>query len=150
MARKLSVAQQPAESYRPPNMREAVETALADMTWLKPSDDAMKALALNLAERIEQASRTAAELDALWADARGEDMSVIKRLQRLEAAADAVKMLGWLGPQLQGVLRDLGGAPTARKAMQPEAPVGGRLAALRAALPGPGQHAAEAVDSPES
>ena len=42
------------------------------------------------------------------------------------------KVVGWFGPMLQGVLRDLGGAPVARKLMQEDAPAGERLAALRA------------------
>jgi hypothetical protein len=45
---------------------------------------------------------------------------------------DVAKLVGWLGPQLQGVLRDLGGTPAARKAMQHDKPIGGRLAQIRA------------------
>jgi hypothetical protein len=44
---------------------------------------------------------------------------------------DVTKTVGWLGPQLQGVLRDLGGTPAARAAMKKDKPVGSRLAQLR-------------------
>ena len=44
---------------------------------------------------------------------------------------EVTKTVGWLGPQLQGVLRDLGGAPAARAAMKKDKPVGSRLAQLR-------------------
>jgi hypothetical protein len=59
------------------------------------------------------------------------DASAYKRLQKLEAMCEVTKTVGWLGPQLQGVLRDLGGAPAARAAMKKDKPVGGRLAQLR-------------------
>lgn len=141
MVRKLTAVPEPEPKQPPPDLRTAVEGALAGMTWLTASDDALKALALNYAEQIERASSMSVELDAAWAEARG-DKTIIKRLERLEAAANLTKMLGWLGPQLQGVMRDLGGTPVARKAMSDGAPVGSRLAALRdgargAAVPAP-------------
>ena len=75
--------------------------------------------------------QVAEELERLCAEIEG-DPGFIKRLQKLEAMCDAAKVIGWLGPQLQGVLRDLGGAPAARKALGADQPVGGRLAELRA------------------
>jgi hypothetical protein len=95
----------------------------------------MKALALRQAEEIEKAVTRAEELDDLKTAFAG-DASMYKRLQKLEAMCELTKTVGWLGPQLQGVLRDLGGAPAARKAMQQDKPIGGRLAQLRADAPG--------------
>ncbi|TDE40510.1 hypothetical protein E1295_31915 [Nonomuraea mesophila] len=108
-----------------------MRAALDGMTWLDPSDQAMRALALRQAEEIEKAVDRAAELDELRRELAG-DMAALKRLQKLEAMCEITKTVGWLGPQLQGVLRDLGGTPAARKAMQGDKPIGGRLAQLRA------------------
>ena len=58
----------------------------------------------------------------------------MRRIQKLEAHCDVAKTVGWQGPLLQGVLRDLGGAPKARKEMQTDSPTGSRLAQLRAGL----------------
>ena len=130
-ARKLAAV--PAQEPRTPapDLRDAVKTALDAMDWLKPSDAAMKALALRQAEEIEKAIDRADELGALRRDLAGDD-SAYKRLQKLEAMCDVTKTVGWLGPQLQGVLRDLGGAPMSRSAMKQDKPIGGRLAQLRA------------------
>jgi len=106
------------------------------MDWLKPTDQAMTALALRQAEEIEKAIDRAEELAELRRDLAG-DIGAYKRLQALEAMCDVTKTVGWLGVQLQGVLRDLGGAPMSRTAMKPDKPVGGRLAQLRADA---GQH----------
>jgi hypothetical protein len=101
------------------------------MDWLTDADRAMQALALRLAAEIEQAVTRAADLVELRRDLAGDD-GALKRLRALEAQCDATKAVGWLGPQLQGVLRDLGGAPAARAAFRKDKPVGGRLAQLRA------------------
>src|SRR5215218_4907934 len=80
------------------------------------------------------------ELDQLWrlVHDMGDERDVFrKRLERLEAKCEVAKMLGWFGPQLQGVLRDLGGASVARKAMEKKNPIGGRLGAIREGLPKP-------------
>jgi hypothetical protein len=100
------------------------------MTWLEASDEAMKTLALRQAEEIEKAIGRAEELEALQREFAG-DQSMFKRLQKLEAMCDVTKTVGWLGPQLQGVLRDLAGAPAARKALKADKPIGGRLAQIR-------------------
>lgn len=115
-----------------PDLRDAVRLSIAQMGWLKPSDDAMKALALRTAAEIEEAIERAAEFEALMShpELRG-DTSAYKRLQALEAACNATKTVGWLGQQLQGYLRDLGGTPAARAAMKADKPVGSRLAQLR-------------------
>ncbi|NJP24444.1 hypothetical protein FLW53_09530 [Microbispora sp. SCL1-1] len=108
-----------------------MKAAIDGMTWLSASDKALAVLALRQAEEIEKAVDRAEEL----ADLRREfadDMVMLKRLQKLEAMCEVTKTVGWLGPQLQGVLRDLGGTPAARKAMKDDQPVGGRLAQLRA------------------
>ena len=129
--RKLTTV--PAEPARKsaPDLRDAVRTAVESMTWLKSSDDGLKALALRQAEEIEKAIDRAQELAELTQDLAG-DMGAYKRLQKLEAMCEVTKTVGWLGPQLQGVLRDLGGTPAARAALKADKPVGGRLAELRA------------------
>ncbi len=115
---------------RAPDLRDAVAAALEGMTWLGPSDEALKTLALRQAEEIEKAIDRAEELEAVMDEFAG-DRSMYKRLQKLEAMCDVTKTVGWLGPQLQGVLRDLGGTPAARKAMSEGKTVGGRLKQLR-------------------
>jgi len=125
-----AVPDQPSHE-RAPDLRDAVKSALAAMPWLKESDKALQALALRQAEEIEKAVDRAQELAALRRDLAGDD-GALKRLRALEAMCDVTKTVGWLGVQLQGVLRDLGGTPAARLAMKTDKPVGGRLAQLRA------------------
>jgi transposase len=110
-----------------PDLRSAVAAAIKDMGWLSTSDKALAALAMRQAQEIETAIDRAQEL----ADLYRADPDSYKRLQKLEAMCDVTKTVGWLGPQLQGVLRDLGGTPAARKAMGEEKPTGGRLAQIR-------------------
>lgn len=126
----VSVAE--SEPKRAPDLRDAVRAAVDAMDWLSKSDQAMKTLALRQAEEIEKAVDRAEELADLRRDLAGDD-TVYKRLQKLEAMCDVTKTVGWLGPQLQGVLRDLGGTPAARKVLRPDQPVGGRLAEIRKA-----------------
>ncbi len=52
--------------------------------------------------------------------------------RRIDAAEDD-KAAGYLGQNLSGVLRALGGAPAERKALGVEQQVAGKLAALRSA-----------------
>ncbi|MEO3929250.1 hypothetical protein ABGB07_36175 [Micromonosporaceae bacterium B7E4] len=106
------------------------------MDWLTATDEALRTLALRQAEEIEKAVDRAEELAELYRDLAG-DQHAYKRLQKLEAMCEVTKTVGWLGPQLQGVLRDLGGTPAARAAMKKDKPVGSRLAQLRDAA---GQH----------
>lgn len=135
LARKLAAVRQ-AAPVAVPDLRESVSRAVEAMDWLQPSDGALKALAQRQAQEIEAAVERAGELDDLLRDAAG-DESVLRRLRKLEAMCEVTKTVGWLGPQLQGVLRDLGGTPAARAAMKPDKPIGGRLAELRAAA---GEH----------
>ena len=128
--RKLAAVPEKPARERAPDLRDAVKAAVDSMDWLTPTDQAMKTLALRQAEEIEKAVDRAEEAAAILRDCGG-DPSVYKRLQKLEAMCEVTKTVGWLGPQLQGVLRDLGGAPAARKAMKPDKPVGSRLAQLR-------------------
>lgn len=124
MARDLRVApdHEPAGT-----LVDAVNASISAMGWTTPADEAMCAVALRLAREIDEAEQRAAEFD----DLSGLDDE--DRLKRLEAMCNVTKVVGWLGPQLQGVLRDLGGAPGSRKNITTAAPVGGRLAQLRAA-----------------
>lgn len=135
-SRKLAAVPDEPPRERAPDLRDNVKTAIDAMTWLGPSDEGLKALALRQAEEIEKAVDRAEMLADLRRDLAG-DESAYKRLKALEAMCDVTKTVGWLGPQLQGVLRDLGGTPAARKAMKGDKPIGGRLAQLRAAA---GQH----------
>jgi hypothetical protein len=105
------------------------------MDWLQKSDGGLRALALRQAEEIEKAIDRSEELAELRRDLAG-DEGAHKRLKALESMCEVTKTVGWLGPQLQGVLRDLGGTPAARAAMKPDKPIGGRLAQLRAAAAG--------------
>lgn len=133
--RKLaSVPAQPPRE-RAPDLRDAVRTAVDAMDWLTPTDQAMKALALRQAEEIEKAIDRAEELADLRRELAG-DEGALRRLKALESMCEVTKTVGWLGPQLQGVLRDLGGTPAARKAMKGDKPIGGRLAQLRAGAAG--------------
>lgn len=135
--RRLTAVPAEPPRERAPDLRDAVKAALAGMEWLTESDQGLKALALRQAEEIERAIERAEELASVWKDAAGtDDVSIYRRLQKLEAMCDVTKTVGWLGPQLQGVLRDLGGTPAARKAMKADKPIGGRLAQLRAAAAG--------------
>jgi hypothetical protein len=84
------------------SMQEAVEQSVADMSWLKVSDQALVALAVKYAGEIDK-------------------------------AGDDQRAIGYLGQQLMGALRSLGGMPAERKALDAEGAVRGRLAELRKA-----------------
>jgi hypothetical protein len=145
--RRTLSAVQPVQHPKAPDLRDSVKASIDAMDWLTPTDQALADAALKLAEQIEQAQARADLAEQVYADARG-DQSVYKKLAKLEAMCDVAKTVGWLGPQLQGMLRDLGGTPATRKAFRPDRPVGGRLADLRAsaaARKNPG----EDLDSPE-
>ncbi len=129
--RRLTAAPKPAPKPEARDLRDAIESAVSGMDWLAESDRVLVDLALNAARQIEEAAERRALLDSLYADAR--DPDIFKRLQKLEAMCDVTKTVGWLGPQIQGYLRDLGGTPQARKAMKPDQPIGSRLAKLREA-----------------
>ena len=145
MGRQLSAVRQPKAKPPAPDLRAAVDAATSEMDWLTDTDKALVDLAKSYAQQIEEARERLALLDELWAEARG-DRGLTQKLSKLEAMCDVAKMIGWLGPQLQGVLRDLGGTPQSRKAMKPDQPIGGALAALRARATGPRVDAAEGVD----
>ena len=84
---------------QPEGLLGAVTAAVEAMTWVSPADQAMVALALDYARRLD--------------------------------AAEDDKAAGYLGQNLSGVLRALGGAPAERKALGVEEQVAGKLAALR-------------------
>ncbi len=113
----------------------AVRESMESMPWLTASDKALKVLAMRQAAEIDLAVWRASELDDLRSMSDNE--SVAKRLERLAAMCDVTKVVGWLGPQLQGVLKALGGTPEARKAILGKtANKGSRLAAMQAAAEG--------------
>jgi hypothetical protein len=113
----------------------AVRESIDKMSWLTGSDKALKVLAMRQAAEIDLAVARASELDDLRS--MSEDESVSKRLERLAAMCDVTKVVGWLGPQLQGVLKALGGTPEARKAILGKAAnKGNRLAAMQEAAEG--------------
>jgi hypothetical protein len=130
--RRLASAD-PEPTRTSPNLRESVAASIAAMTHLQlPEDQALVDLALSLADQIELAHERTALAERIMTEAAG-DPGIFRRLQKLEAMCDATKTVGWLGPQLQGVLRDLAGQPSARKTMSPASPAGSRLADLRQA-----------------
>lgn len=133
--RRLASVPQDAPRERAPDLRDSVRAAVDAMDWLTATDQAMRSLALRQAEEIEKAVDRSELLEQVQADFAG-DESMYKRLQKLEAMCDVTKTVGWLGVQLQGVLRDLGGTPAARAAMKKDKPVGSRLAQLRDAATG--------------
>lgn len=129
--RNLAAVQDAQSTDRPPDLREAVKTAIGQMTWLTKADEAAVALAHKLADSIETAVERAEEYNDLRSEI--ESPLLMKRLEKLEAQCDVAKAVGYLGQQLQMVLRDLYGTPASRKDMKLDKPVGGRLAQLRAA-----------------
>lgn len=147
MPRRLNAVPDKPARPAPPDLRDAVDEAIAAMPWAEGTDAAMVALAKRMAAEIEGVVERAAELSAIYAETGG-SADAFKRLQKLEAMCDATKTVGWLGPQLQGVLKELGGSPQSRKAMQTSSPVGGALASIRAGLPG--SSAGSGQDNPPS
>jgi hypothetical protein len=111
-------------------LRDQVEAALAEMNWLGPTDDALRAVALKLAEEIDSARARADEFKSLDGAFEHGDPA-FDRLRRLEAWCDVAKTVGMLGPRLRDVLKDLGGAPAQRKEMEiPGDEVTGRASRL--------------------
>ena|SRR5215207_8882150 len=102
------------------SMLQGVQWAIEAMPWLKPSDGGMVMLALKYAEQVDIAS------------ARGD-----------------LGKVGYLGQQLHGVLRSLGGSPVERKALNLEGQANGKLAELRAAR-FVGKRDAADLDAPSS
>lgn len=114
-----------------PDLRVAVAESVAGMgSFTGPADAAMKALAMRMAQEIEETAERAVLHKRAGELAAGDD-EVWKILNRLEAMCNLTRTVALLGPQLQAVLRDLGGAPAARKALSKEGRTGGRLAQLR-------------------
>ena len=87
------------------SLEESVRAAVAQMSWLRPSDGAAVDLAVTYAAAIDAALAGGGQ--------------------------DGTKAL-FLGPHLLVVLRSLGGTPAERKALAVEEAVGGKLAKLRA------------------
>jgi hypothetical protein len=119
------------------DLRESVRAALAEMTWLTTTDQALHDLAIRQAEEIEKAVERAAVWDSIADELAELDVpdkthrGLMRRLDKLAAMCDVTKTVGWLGPQLQGVLRDLGGTPAARAAMKIDKPIGSALDDIR-------------------
>jgi hypothetical protein len=131
MVRALRVVSTPDDGRtRAPDLRDVVTSALDAMSWLSASDEAMKTLALRQAQEIEQAIDRAQELSDLYESGAG-DRSVYDRLKKLEAFCEVTRVVATVGPQLQAVLRDLGGSPATRRALAPSDEVGSRLKTLR-------------------
>jgi hypothetical protein len=85
-------------------MLQGVQQAIDAMHWLQASDTGMIVLAVKYAEQIDVANK-----------------------------AGDTRAVGYLGQQLHGVLRSLGGSPIERKALNIEVKADGKLAELRAA-----------------
>lgn len=98
---------------RPPTMTAAVRRAVAAAHWLTDADAAAVDLAFRYAKQLDDS------VD--------------------ETPEAAAKILGWMGPQLTGLLKQIGGTPEGRKALAvEEAQVKGKLAELRAIRGGAG------------
>ncbi|HEU4543565.1 MAG TPA: hypothetical protein VFR23_20705 [Jiangellaceae bacterium] len=119
----------------PTGIRASVVHAISKMDWLTESDAGLRALAIRLATEIELVADRAKELAALQREV-GDDGELYQRIARLEAQCDAVKVLGWLGPQLHKAMVDLGGAPESRKRIALEGEESLRLKKLREAAQG--------------
>jgi hypothetical protein len=113
------------------SLTSAVEQTIAEMGWLTPADVALQTLALKLAGEIDSARARADEYTALDGRWGGEE-DEYWRLQRLEAWCDLSKSVALLGPKLRDVLRDLGGAPNARVALDTVPKTAGKLALMQA------------------
>lgn len=100
----MTVAKQTEQIAQRPLVEE-VTAALAEMTWLKPSDGAAKALALKYATQIDAAAKL--------------------------TGPELTKAL-YLGPHLLNALRALGGTPAERKGLEDGGNVKGSLGRLRA------------------
>lgn len=124
--RRLAAALESPARERAPDLRDAVRAAVEAMDWLTDSDQAMRTLALRQVEKIEKAIDRAEELAELRRELAG-DEGALRRLRALESMCEVTKTVGCFGPQLQGVLRDLGGTPAVRKAMKGDKPIGGRV-----------------------
>jgi hypothetical protein len=129
---------EPPETPEPsPDLRVSVRAALAEMKWLTATDRALHDLAIRQAEEIEKAVDRGRVFDDIADDIAQLEVDdktlrgIERRLSKLAAMCDITKTVGWLGPQLQGVLRDLGGTPGARTAMQVDKPIGSALEAIR-------------------
>lgn len=92
------------QDVQPGTLVAEVTAALAEMTWLKPSDRAAKALALKYAGQIDAAAKL--------------------------TGPELTKAL-YLGPHLLNALRALGGTPAERRDLEEGAGVGSNLARLR-------------------
>ena len=117
------------------DLRDAVTAAQAAMPWLTEADQALKKLAIRMAAEIEETLDRAEELDAIYAEVRGVQggTELYKRLAALEAHCDVTKVVALIGPQLQAVLRDLGGSPVSRLKLAEEKKPTNRLDQLREA-----------------
>ena len=109
------------------SLTAATRSSIRQMTWLEPTDDAAVALAVRYAETLDRAAAGARAAE-IPADA---DADAAARIRELEAQVEAVKVLGWLGPHVTNILRDLGGTPASRAKLSTGSKVGGKLAELR-------------------
>lgn len=91
---------------REPNLVRSLTQALKQMPWLTEADQPAIDLAYKYAWQIQDA-------------------------QANGTTQQAEKALGWLGPHLFGILKELGASPQARKALKAVKEDGGRLAELR-------------------
>jgi hypothetical protein len=89
----------------PETLLQHVDAAVAQMSWLTPSDRALVEVARTYARNIDEA----------------------------EDSAERAKRIGWIGPQLVNTMKALGGAPAERRALQADVQVKGKLAQMRSA-----------------
>lgn len=119
-----------------PDLRVAVAEAVDVLRTEKittAADDALVALALRYAERVEAALDLLVEADDLWrvANAEGEN-GLAQRVDRLVRDIEVHELVKQLGSELQKTLESLGATPAARAKLNIKpAKSGGRLGQLR-------------------
>jgi hypothetical protein len=115
---------------------DVVDSVVDQMTWLKSTDAGMVELARRYAKVIDDAvsiSEDFADVSAkLWDLAIETDSkSLLARLKAVEKAIDVGKTVGWIGPLMANVLRDIGGSPAERKGLESDAPAKNNLEQMR-------------------
>lgn len=102
------------------NLEEAVERAIGQMDWLKPTDRAMVELALSYARQIDMANTLAVAAAEVLKDPEklAEEAGLLALEGMVKQANDAIgksMKAHYLGPHLHNALKSLGGDPASRE-----------------------------------
>jgi hypothetical protein len=104
-----------------PSMRETVDGAIAQMTWLTPSDQGLVATARTYADQI----------DASLQLQHGVKCDHCDEVTTVADQTEITKAIYMLAPNLQNTLKQLGGSPHDRKALEIKEGKRGRLSTIR-------------------